>query len=969
MRKLVNLIYLFLLTPLFVLGQEYGYTRYDLKEGLAGSTVHCMVQDKDGFLWFGTETGLSRFDGTHFKNFTQQDGLPDDDIIKLYADKKGRVWISPFKKSICYYYRGKIYNQQNNEVLKKINVRNLIVRFAEDELGNILVQEQNQLHLIQANGQVSTIDQINGQPIRALMTIAPAPEGGFWVVDEARVYKWVHNRFTLLETLAFPSQHYLTVVLTNDIWIWRHGVELMAVRSLRSNNYFTFRYSLDQANYCVIDNNQLAVCSSSGVVVYDVDNQQPTQYFLPNTSVFNVLKDYEGNLWFSTEGQGVYRLNSFYMQNLHAASMTKDKVNTQQVFAFAKYDSSVLVAADKDILFRLSVETGKPDKKPIPFSHINRFSRIPVTEIHIVNRHIVYATKLGLNKLTPGLTLEKYIAFIYTKAIFPYKNKLYVATNRGVVVVDIDKFIITDTLWPDRATTVFVDNDTVYIGTLNGLYCLLPNRSVEYLGNRFPAFRQRIAGIGKDSSGVFWIATFGAGIIGYKNGRIVAHINRQNGLTSNICRNIFIHQDAIWVGTEKGLNKIDLKRTGYPVLQYTTGDGLISDIINVVYVEGTKVFVGTPEGITFFDEQKIDRYSRCDLLFTDITISGQSKLWDTTAMLIPHSKNNIRFDYVGISYKSAGDIRYRYRLVGLDSTWRETRETFLSYPTLPSGDYELQLQAVNKFGVYSKIMTTRFTIEKLLWEKTWFRLLTGMVFIGLMALLVWGIIYRIRRREQEKTAINKRIGDLEQLARKAQMNPHFIFNSLNSIQQYVMDTDLAGANKFISGFSRLIRQTLDFSSRKEISLEEELDYLRNYLDLEQTRLENAFTWEVIMEDIIDPADYYLPPMILQPFVENSVRHGLRFRKDRQGKLRIIIKKINTELVCVVEDNGVGRKAAKMLKSNSHIEYQSKGMSLTADRIALLNKSNHHKITMQIKDLEDEQQKALGTRVTLIFPIA
>jgi len=200
------------------------------------------------------------------------------------------------------------------------------------------------------------------------------------------------------------------------------------------------------------------------------------------------------------------------------------------------------------------------------------------------------------------------------------------------------------------------------------------------------------------------------------------------------------------------------------------------------------------------------------------------------------------------------------------------------------------------------------------------------------------------------------------------MNPHFIFNSLNSIQQYVMDSDVAGANKFISGFSRLIRQTLDFSSKPEISLEEELDYLANYLELEKTRLENTFSWSVSIEEGVDPAGYYIPPMILQPFVENSVRHGLRFRRDKNGKIIITVKRENDSLVCILEDNGVGRKAAGEYKSISPINYQSKGMSLTADRIALFNKEREQKIYMHIEDLEDNFHNSLGTRVTIIFPV-
>jgi LytS/YehU family sensor histidine kinase len=242
------------------------------------------------------------------------------------------------------------------------------------------------------------------------------------------------------------------------------------------------------------------------------------------------------------------------------------------------------------------------------------------------------------------------------------------------------------------------------------------------------------------------------------------------------------------------------------------------------------------------------------------------------------------------------------------------------------------------------------------------------LFLAATGTFIWFISRRIRKREREKTDFIKRISELEQLSRKAQMNPHFIFNSLNSIQQYVMDSDLAGANKFISGFSRLIRQTLDFSSKPEISLDEELDYLANYLDLEKTRLEHSFAWSVSVDEAVDPTEYYIPPMILQPFVENSVRHGLRFRRDKNGVVTITVKRAGDHLVCILEDNGIGRKAAMQYKSISPINYQSKGLSLTADRIMMYNKDHALKITMHIADLEDDDHRALGTRVTINFPV-
>ncbi|HUP13002.1 MAG TPA: histidine kinase, partial [Niastella sp.] len=536
------------------------------------------------------------------------------------------------------------------------------------------------------------------------------------------------------------------------------------------------------------------------------------------------------------------------------------------------------------------------------------------------------------------------------------------ATDRNILVIDPATLKVLDTIWHERATCLYSDNKTIYIGTIDGLYQLGADKKIKYLGDLLPEFRSRIAAVTEDENHIIWVATSDNGLLGWRNGAVVKHITRKNGLTSNICRSLYLNKGNLWVGTNKGLNKINVLKAEAAIQKYTISDGLSSDIINTVYVADKKVFVGTPEGVTFFDEEKMASHSRCDLRFVDITVGGQTYYSGDAPAFIPHEKNHLQFNYVGISYKSGGDIRYRYRLCGLDSAWQETRETNLNYPTLPSGDYQLQLQAVNKFDVNSKVLVFRFTIEKLLYEKNWFRILMGLSFLAGTSLVIWLFIQRVRKREQEKTAFIKRISELEQLSRKAQMNPHFIFNSLNSIQQYVMDADVAGANKFISGFSRLIRQTLDFSSKPEISLEEELDYLTNYLDIERTRLEDAFSWWADIEKTVDPLEYYIPPMILQPFVENSVRHGLRFRRDKNGVVSITVRRTGDYLVCILEDNGVGRKAAMEYKSISPINYQSKGLSLTADRIAMFNKDHEKKITMQIEDLEDEHQQALGTRV-------
>jgi hypothetical protein len=404
------------------------------------------------------------------------------------------------------------------------------------------------------------------------------------------------------------------------------------------------------------------------------------------------------------------------------------------------------------------------------------------------------------------------------------------------------------------------------------------------------------------------------------------------------------------------------------VLGYSLTSELGSDIINAVCADSTSVAVGTPEGVSIFDKDKISFFSRCDLHIDNVTVSNRKIEWRDAPVYLAPRDNNIKFEFAGISYRSAGDIRYQYRLIGLDSRWKQTRDNYLTYPTLPAGAYELQVQATNKFGLKSPVRSVVFTVEKKLWQKTWFQVLAGAAGLILIWLVLTWRIGVIKKKEIKKNNVERKIASLEQLALKSQMNPHFIFNSLNSIQQYVIDKDVRGANKFISGFSRLIRQTLDMSARPETSLAEEIIYLSTYLELEKMRLEDKFTYEVKADESISPEECFIPPMILQPFVENCVRHGVRYRHDNKGRIIVTFSRSGDFLDCIIEDNGVGRKASGMYKSANPIEYQSKGISLTTDRIELMNRAAGPHISVNIYDLENVDGTGAGTRVLIKFPL-
>jgi hypothetical protein len=392
---------------------------------------------------------------------------------------------------------------------------------------------------------------------------------------------------------------------------------------------------------------------------------------------------------------------------------------------------------------------------------------------------------------------------------------------------------------------------------------------------------------------------------------------------------------------------------------------LVSDFINCVYADDSLVYVGTPEGISYFDPDKISQKAPCLLRITDIIVSDRSLL-NNVSFVLPRKQNNIRFEYAGISYRSGGDIAYRYRLSGLDTGWRVTKVNFLNYPILSPGNYTMELQAMNKFGVESEIIRIPFLIEKFWWERVWVRIVAIIAFLVIVGFITNRRIKQVRSREKEKNLLREQVSLLEQMALKAQMNPHFIFNSLNSIQHYVLDKDIVGANKYISGFSRLIRQTLDNSSKSEISIDEEVDYLSQYLELEKIRQADKFSYSINVMPGILYNGYTISPMLLQPFVENSIRHGIRYRSDSDGHIKIDIAEYEEGLRFIIEDNGVGRAVAGEYQSRNPIEYQSKGIALTEQRINLINKNKKEKIEITITDINKDGVVA-GTKVVMNYP--
>ncbi|MES1225130.1 MAG: histidine kinase, partial [Bacteroidota bacterium] len=519
-------------------------------------------------------------------------------------------------------------------------------------------------------------------------------------------------------------------------------------------------------------------------------------------------------------------------------------------------------------------------------------------------------------------------------------------------------------VWPRRATSAIEKDSGFYIGTLNGLYYKSYEGKIIDLGKLYSIFSYRIVNLAVSYNGILWVTTKGDGIAAYAGNKLLYHFSTANGLTSDNCTSLYLDSNIVWVGTEKGLNRIEISGQQYKIIRFSMSDGLPSNLINAIAAKGNKVFVGTPKGLTYFEVGKIFQSSVSELQLTGIYIANKYWAYDSTHFVLPNKDNDIRFEFSGISFKSAGEMTYKYRLLGLQNEWRTTTEQQLSFPSLGSGKYSLQLIAINKYGVESNPKEVSFTIEKLFWEKTWFRVMIILLLAGGIWAFVTYRIRKIRHKEKEQSQLNQHIAELEQKALRSQMNPHFIFNCLNSIQQFVAEKDIKGVNSFITDFSRLIRMTLDLSTYALIDMQEEIEYITTYLKVEKTRFEDQFDYRINIDPTLDLHQINLPPLLLQPYIENSIRHGIKYKPEGDGLIQINVEKRDSSVLISIEDNGIGREAAKKYNSRYHIQYQSKGMTINEDRIKILNNFSEKKIQFNITDLYNSEKEAVGTRVDI-----
>lgn len=936
------------LIPVYLLSQSYSYVNYDTKDGLSSSVVYDITQDQDGFIWFATESGVSRFDGKQFHNFTYDDGLPTNVILKVFADVQGRVWMSGINGTIFYYYEGRFHTQQNDSMLADLHLTSYIDYIVQDVEGNlVMVTKQTQVLYMPAHkgGKLRYFDIPLSKPF---YITADRAIKGVIAVTNTDIYWLTASGLKYWKSYDFNRDKEMPINTTAGLW------KLLPVHAL--NTLYTLR---GKPRYL-----------STAVGVWEIDSVSGAhkELLLPEKNVNQVLIDNENNTWFATASEGVYKLAS---KNYTTWTFRE----RSPVFSVVEWKGGILAGSDYGRLFRL--QNGRidsllvyPDGTQPVHKKVYQFgSNRAYVMSKLNNGDLLVGFDLFVVSLRPGMKPALH-EILLPKSIYQVDdNTLLIGTSGYAALYEYPGMTLKKKIWNGRATAVYYSKGTYYIGTPKGVYAGRDPDSLVFLGDAIPESSSIIVAIAEDNHGIVWIATQEKGIVGIKDNKKVVQLTAQKGLTSNNCKNIVIGNGRLWVATDKGINEINLDDTNYPVRTYTTADGLPVDNIDVLYIYDSSIYIGSPAGLTVFDHRNTAQRSICTLKILNIVL-GDSSVAIRPFYSMKHGKNSLKVTYAGISHRSAGNITFYYRMKGLTTSWDSTKQTTLEFPSLPPGDYEFEIMAKNRFGVQSEPAGFSLSIKAPYWQRPWF--IAGAVLLlgGMIYLLLTARFKKMREKEWEKIRIRQKVNDLEQRVQRAQMNPHFIFNCLNSIQHFIISNDMEATNQYLTEFASLIRQTLDNSDKTSISIDNEIRYLRSYLELEKMRFGHYFDFSIEADPQISGHSVFIPVMFVQPYVENSIRHGFRYKKDMPGLLRIRFQLEDNQLACIIEDNGVGRKKAMESRSKLGAGHFSKGTSLNIERMNTLNEYYYgEKITIETIDLYNERNEPAGTRVVIRFPFS
>jgi len=976
-------------------GYKFSVFRPDLfkpENSITHRSVNALFEDKSGFIWIGTDQGLNKYNRknslfTHYRSSqNNQNFLINDSITSITQDKIGNIWVGTKGGVFIIDKNDKIHKKNINGNKSKQYLANQINFVYCDNKGLIWIGSSCTLHIFD-------------------------PGKNSFLVPKCLYSLLVNSNLSFNCLTNDKSNNYW---LGTDDGIICFNLTKGIIKHYKSTSYINNLTGQNQINCIELDIDGLiwAGTNGFGITIIDPANMKIV------TNTFSFLKDLEhyyiksiysdrnGILWIGSTWQGLIKFdrNAYYFTHYIKKEHDNSGLNSSLVWAFYEDKSTGLIwiATNNGInIFNPKTEKfqyikANPENK-------NSLSGNLIRDIIKDSKGIFWISTFGfgLNSYDPiakkfthylhSTTNKNSISCDYVWKTYEDKfGQLWIGTDCGLNLFDRKNKVFkhyynnvkdNKSLTSNSVFSIYEDSKgNLWFSTYNGLN--LYNRKqdnfsvLKHLPGQNSLSISSVFSVFEDKNGILWIGTFGGGLNMYDpRTKVFWAFTEKNGLANNIVYRILEDNNGyLWLSTNHGISRFDPRLQSF--VNYGVNDGVQSFEFNhnaaLKSSDGSFYFGGMNGFNRFFPENVIINKNKPSVVissFSILNVEQNIELADGDTLILNFKENFVRFEFSGLDFSNPVKNRYKYVLKNFQKKWTvvDAEHRIAEFTKLPAGTYVFTVIASNNDGIWNNRGIHIYLIVKPPWWQTWwFITFCILMFLLTIYLIVIFYLFRIKTKhdmEKKMLSLEKDFIEAQQKALRYQMNPHFIFNSMNSIQNFILQKKEEAAHLYLANFSSLMRKILENSKHNQIALQEEIDTIKLYLELESMRFDKKFTYKINISKEINVSVFQIPPMLIQPYLENAIWHGL-VPKNENGEIIIDFNlfKQKTLLICIT-DNGIGREKASEISSKRKT-HKPTGMRNIEERLELMNRINKSNLKVKVHDLKNENGEAQGTKVEL-----
>lgn len=927
----------------FTFAQQY--TNYSTQNGLPSNYIYTISQDPKGFIWFLTDKGMVKFNGRNFKKFTTKNGMPNNDIWEARLTTDNKIWFLSKSSSLGYIKNDSVFSfpsENEGEIFNPI--------FTSQVGDSIYPTGSRKSFKLKNKKWHVTFDSYRLIKSKDASKIYNDQIIKFLKINLSRDTLSVFgNKSKLIKNIKIPIKINATArrkQLNDSLFVWV-STKQYSILNIKSLKFFQFSFKnevgLEDVNHARINiiNNEIQISGTGLVGILDEKFRIKSPFFFPkNMKAHFAIIDKKKNIWLATFSNGVYKLP--YVKQHLSHQLINNKTGKFSIISKQLYTN----VFNKGY-YKFNNSTQKFDL----FLKVDEYPFKPIEIKKFETSYFPSKFKLSILKKGKLTTLNFNKSDDLGSQFIEFNNNLYSVFSFGINKLDKENLTIEKEFFQTGCNQLFTFKNKLYIATNNGLKHL-NNDSIQDIALSNLLFKKPILNAKNISNEKLLLNTDGFGSY-ITNLETITQLPQTNFL---IVEDAFIEKNTIWLATNEGILKYKNTPNGYQLFKkLTVSDGLPSNNITDVAIYNNKIFASTHNGIVVLPKNQNSISQFLDIYIDKATYNNNTLKNNLGVKYVKNNTTNFTVSSIDFSEVSAS-LKYKYKLHPIQKEWISTSSNNLNFNNLAPKNYVLEINSHNITKSF------KFKIKPLWWQRT-----ISKIGFGIIGLIGFGfILLQIRNRElRKKTATfktQKQLAEYELHALRSQMNPHFVFNSLNAIQYYITKNDIELSEKYLVKFSRLIRKFFNFSRDKFISLDQEISLLKNYLEIEKMRFGTHFNYHFNIDNSLSLSEQKIPSMLLQPIVENAVNHGL-FHNEGKGLITInFTKETSTKFSVEISDNGIGLEKAKEIKENSIKTHISKSSEILKDRIELLNASKTWHITYSIKEMKN----STGTIVKLTF---